>query len=68
MGDLVAAIFTNHGPIAMCPTCEATDWNIKLNGFEQRWDKITGCECANCGLTVDWVSVVREPVDWDYSI
>ena len=57
MGDVVAAQFNDNGPVACCPECGGTSWNLNLNGFEQRWDKITGAQCIGCGFLVDWVSV-----------
>lgn len=54
MGDLVAAQFTENGPVAACPECGYDQWYLNLNGFQQRWDKITGSECGNCGFIIDW--------------
>ena len=56
MGDVVAVEFSEY-PVACCPECDGTAWELPLNGFEQRWDKITGMKCLGCGFLVDWVSV-----------
>lgn len=65
MADVVAAEFTQDGPVACCPDCGGTSWRLNLNGFDQRWDKITGAQCLNpdCGFLVDWISVEIERED-----
>jgi hypothetical protein len=59
MGDLIESQFNTDGPVAKCPNCGDTRWFIRLNGFEQNWDKIIGTECFYCGFLIDWMKAER---------
>lgn len=59
MGKVVEVQFTNYGPVALCPECGCTKWNILLDGFGDVWKNVVGTACSDCEFTVDWISAEK---------
>ena len=44
-------------PVATCQ-CGCTEFNLRVDGYGDKWTKIIGTECVECGEKIDW-----KPVD-----
>lgn len=45
-------------PVAECE-CGSIVFHILVNGFGDKWDKVEGTECAECGNQIKWVKATH---------
>jgi len=54
MANKVVKISDEYEPIASCPECESTAWEIIFNSYgEKTFEDITAYQCWNCDYRID---------------